>query len=616
MCLAHSSGKKGTADEARISAETQIPVDRLSVLLQQMSKLRLVRRLAVGHWEIIHDLLAKNVITELISEEERRFKQAREFLDARARTFEEYRDSLKVYEMKDLWAKREQLSPAGLSAQERAVLLLSMATVDANDIRDAAHIYGDDIEDVRGELTDPARWSAPGWCWLAAMGRDELLSLAQAAGRTGQTEGAVAYLRIGFLIGSGADIPSLANLIRGAFSGLRKFAEDTIECIALLATNANLDLLRALAQDAHPLVRRAAAKAIGHAGTRDDLVLLGDMARDEYPHPDAGGDPCVRDAAAEAIGRLGHRDGLPILRNMAHDQDHHVLCELAQAIARIGDPEELGLLAELAADGRSVPVQHAAARAYAELAAHGDLAQLRELVRAGNPIMQKGGAWVLGERGGPEDLPFVREMMKSNTADVRYASLAAIARLGGDDDLPLLRTIASGTDQNWPIRRMAVRAIGAIGKREDLAMLGEIAERNDGVKHLVGRAASRQSWRVAAREDPSILTRNLRTGRIPDTLSLLREVVSTVARQSPPQESLAAMSEIVLECEPVIARVAAEVVVPHTPEPQLRSFLNEHQQKLAPQVLAVFDWHLNAPRYLKDAYQNWQSRQTIPASRW
>ena len=498
VALAHTSGRKARADKPRIAAESGVSEQTLDRLLPDMMSLRLIRRLPTDEWEIAHDLLAKNVIAELISEDERRFKQAREFLDSRARAYDEHHDFLKVYEMKDLWAKRELLLPAGLHAPERSVLLLSMATLDANDIRNAAHIYGDDIEDIRGEFTDPARWSAPGWYWLAAMDRDDLLSLAQAAGKTGQTEGAVAYLRIASLIGSGADIPSLTDLIKGPFSGLRRFAEDTVECVSALAMNADPDMLRVLARDTHPLVRRAAAKAIGYAGTRDDLALLSDLARDEYPHPGAGGDPSVRDVVAEAIGRLGHADGLPILCNLAHDKDRCVLCEVAQAIARIGDPEGLTLLAELATDSQSVPVQHAAARAYADLAAHGDLAHLRELALAQNPIMQKAAAWALEEHGGPEELPRVREMMKSGSAGVRYAALAALAKLGGVDDLPALRAMALGGDPSWPVRRMAVRAIGALGTRDDLAILAEIAERNDGVKHLLGPAASYQSWRLAA----------------------------------------------------------------------------------------------------------------------
>jgi hypothetical protein len=296
-----------------------------------------------------------------------------------------------------------------------------------------------------------------------------------------------------------------------------------------------------------------------------------------------------------------------------------VLCEVAHAIGRIGDPESLRLLAELAASSRSVPVQHSAARAYAELASQGDLARLRELAaRTEDPIMQKRAAWVLAKRGAPEDVVLVREMMKSNNADVQYASLAAIAALGGTDDLPLLREIASNTPNqpHWPIRRMAVRAIGALGTREDLAILSEIAERNDGVKHLVGTAAARQSWRVAAREAPSIVLQNLRTGRIPDRLPLLGEVISAIAKQYPPEGALAAMSDFILECQPVISRAAAEAVVPRTPGPQLQTFLAENQQKMAPQVLAVFDWHLYAPGYLKGTYPSWKSRQTIPPWLW
>ena len=248
---------------------------------------------------------------------------------------------------------------------------------------------------LRGELTDPAKWSAPGWYWLATVSPEGLLRAAQAIGRTGQTEGAIAYVRIASLIGSGADIAGLASLIKGPFSRLRKLAEDTIECIASLADNTSIEVLRKLTRDEHPLIRRAAAKAIGYAGTLDDLTLLQDMADDEYPHAGAGGDTNVREAVAEAIGRLGHRDGLLTLRKMASDKDRNVCCEVAQAVERIGDPEGLELLPE---NEVSAANQRAIARAYVELATHHDVTRLRELARDAKPIMQIGAAWVCGAR--------------------------------------------------------------------------------------------------------------------------------------------------------------------------------------------------------------------------
>ena len=612
VALAHSSGKKGSADEARIAAETHVSPEKLSGLLAHMAKMRLARRMESGHWEIMHDLMAKSAIEGLVSEEDRRFKQVREILDAKAHTFDQYHDALAQYEINDLWTKREQLPPEHLRRQEPAVILLSMATMEPADMANAGNGYGHDIEDVRGELTDPARWSAPGWYWLSALKREDLLGLAQAAGKIGQIGGAVAYVRIASLIALSADVEGLANLLLGPFLGFPRLAEDTIVCMASLATETNLPLLRRMAKHEWPIVRRAAAKALGNVGTQDDLAILGEMAGDEYPRPGAAGDVSVRDAVAEAVGKLGYRKGLQILQVMVHDEWSDVLPAVAQAIARLGDAEGLPLLEGLAKANYS-PVQHIAARCFAEQSSHGDLALLREAAKDKNAVMQRGVAWVLKERGGQEDLPLLREMMKSSDRNVQYAAVAAIGKLGNAEDLPFLRQLATSTGGHWPIRQCAVRAIATIGEHEDFALLRDVAVRDE-VKHIVGRTASRVCWQLATREDIPMLEERLRRG---GSLEVLQAVISAMARQYRDDEMLTAMSAVMLNYSAVVAKMAADLAVPRASEQQLQDFLARYQQKLSPQVLAVFDWRLFSPPYLKDAYERWRKdRDKMPSNRW
>ena len=613
VTLAHSSGKKGSADESRVAAETHISPEKLTALLAHMVKMRLVRRLASGQWEIIHDLLAKSAVAELISEEERCFKEARELLDARARTFDRYHGVLAAHEIADLWTQREHLPSEHLDPLERAVLLLSMATMEAADVRNASYGYGHDIKDVRGELTDPATWSAPGWYWLSTLSREDLLGLARAAGMTRQMAGAMAYLKIASLIGSSADVAPLCDLFRGPFSELRKLAEDAIACVAGLATKENLPLLRGLAKNAHPYLRKVAAAGIGRVGTKDDLAILGQLASDEYPHPAVGGDFSVRDAVAGAVGNLGYREGLAILRAMVSDGDTDVLRAVARAIAKLGDEEGLPLLEDRVAKGHSWPAQHAAAKAYAELSTHGDVALLRESAKSGNAILQQGCAWVLRERGGPEDLPFLREMMKSSDWNVQHAAVAAVGKLGNVDDLPFLRKLATDSG-HWPLRRVAVRAISVIGQHADFTFLLDVAAKKDDVSHLVGAAAGRVCWQLATREDFPRLEAVIRS---PNTLEIWQGAINAMGRQFTDGEVLAEMSGVVLDSRPVVARMAAEIGVPRASEQQLRDFLARHQQKLSPQVLAVFDWCLYAPPYLRDTYKRWREKQNeMPPIGW
>jgi HEAT repeat protein len=613
VALAHSNGKKGVANESRLTTELQLPAGTLSGLLSQMAKMRLVRRLESGSWEIVHDLMAKSAMVELISEEERRFKQARELLEAKARRFDQSHGALSLDEMKDLWVKREQVAPGQLSAQDRSVLLQSMGTPDATEVANLGYDYGHDIEDKRGEITDPSRWSAPGWYWLSALTPENLLSLAQAVGKTRQLAGAVGYLRIASLVGSHEDVELLANLMSSTFGSFPKLVEDTIETMAVLATPLNLPLIRNLTESQRPDLRKAAATLLGCVGTHDDLAVLGGMASDEFPHSGSGGDLNVREAVAEAIGKLGHRDGLSTLMTMMKDHDSEVLANVAKAIAKIGDAEGLPMLEDLAKAG-SLPAQHVAAKAYAELSTHGDLSTARSSLKGGNAILQQGIIWMLRERGGSEDVPLIRELLKNTNRSVAYAAVAAIGAIGNADDLPFLRALAAGTDGNWPIRRAAVRAIGALGSREDISLLREIAARNDGVKHLVGRTAGRVVWQLARREDVQMLIEAIQS---PNTLEVIEAAVRALANQFSDGEVLAGLSQFILASHPVIARTAAEAAVHRALTQQLSQFLADHQMKLWPQVLAVFDWHLYAPRYLRDAHDRFRKeRTTVSPNSW
>ena len=101
------------------------------------------------------------------------------------------------------------------------------------------------------------------------------------------------------------------------------------------------------------------------------------------------------------------------------------------------------------------------------------------------------------------------------------------------------------------------------------------------------------------------------------SLEVVRAVVNAMARQFADGEVLDGMSNVILASQPVIARMAAEVTGVALWSDELRTFLLRNQQAVSPQVLAVFDWHLCAPSYLKDAYKHWQTqRRRMPYVVW
>jgi hypothetical protein len=185
--------------------------------------------------------------------------------------------------------------------------------------------------------------------------------------------------------------------------------------------------------------------------------------------------------------------------------------------------------------------------------------------------------------------------------------------LGNAEDLPLLRQLAIGTGGNWPIRQCAVRAIATIGDHNDFALLRDVAVKDE-VKHIVGQTAARVCWQLATREDFPIMRETLRRGGL---IVVLQAVVRAMARQYVDGEVFTAMSEVMVNFSPVVARMAAEIAVPRASEQQLRDFLARYQQKLSPQVLAVFDWFLYAPPYLRDTYKRWREKQNeMPPIGW
>lgn len=79
--------------------------------------------------------------------------------------------------------------------------------------------------------------------------------------------------------------------------------------------------------DADPVVRAAAAEAIGKIGSDDAVAVLGPLLRDR--------DSNVRERAALALARLGRPDALPVLRSAANiEPDQAARAALAEAIRR------------------------------------------------------------------------------------------------------------------------------------------------------------------------------------------------------------------------------------------------------------------------------------------
>jgi HEAT repeat protein len=207
-------------------------------------------------------------------------------------------------------------------------------------------------------------------------------------------------------------------------------------------------------------------------------------------------------------------------------------------------------------------VRVAAAEAIGRLGAAAGLPLLHEMSSDWDSRVRQAAAAAIGRLGSADDLPRLREMTREEHEGVHVAAAHAIGRVGSADDLALLREMTR--DEHSGVRLAAAHAIGRVGSADDLALLREMTRDEDSD---VRRAALRDLLSLAKRED--------RVGLLAE--SLLHDC----------------------EDDQVSAAIVAGELAPRD---AVLAFIDQHGEGLRTRTLAVFDWFLYAPAYLKEAY--------------
>jgi HEAT repeat protein len=196
-----------------------------------------------------------------------------------------------------------------------------------------------------------------------------------------------------------------------------------------------LPLLRELAKDRLPLVRAAAAEALGHFAQPEARSLLRELAEDWHFQT-------AQDAATVALKSLPKTlvsaswpEALPLLRELAKDSDAKLRAAAAKALGRFAQPEARSLLHELAAWDSNAEVRVAAAEA-------------------------------LGRFAEPEALPLLRELAKQPPYEVRVAAAEALGRFAQPEALLLLRELALVRDPQVAVD--AILGLASLCSREEL----------------------------------------------------------------------------------------------------------------------------------------------------
>ena len=665
-CLARSGGEKGAANAARVSAETGVGRRDVETLLHEMGARRLVRRLSSGRWEIIHDHLARRVIERWVSEEERRFKYVREALEARARTIEIHHGFLTPPEMRDLWLFRHRLPPHSLSDSERLVILASMFTrVGAGEwtapmsartldrlglgwfwVSDLAPTSLLDMLSRLARIEHPSSDKVPSDLLGRILESRELSVLRNAAKDPGSRIRRAAVEALGN-IGTGDDLGLLREMAKDPDACVLRAAA---EAMAKVGMRDDVAFLREMAKDADWLVRRAAAEAIGKLPTGEDVGLLREMVTDA--------DWLVRLAAVEAIGKVGAGDDVALLWEMVKDIDEDVRDAALEAIGKVVTPDEVAFLRKMFNDVHAY-VRKAAVETIGKVVTRDDVAFLRDMAKDVDNGVRGAAVEAMGKVLMDADIPFLRDMAKDPDWWVRSAALHVIGKVGSRKDVGFLREMANDVD--WPVRRAALEAIGKLVTGEDVGFLREMAKDVEGP---VRRAALEAIWKLATGEDVGFLREmakdvegpvcraaleaigKLATGEgvgflremakevewevrqaaaaalgklgTGEDVGLLREMakdgewrvrqaaveaIGKFLERGVVTEAVDCLHQSLLDKSAAVSSAAVDVVTRYEDREVMMRFLDAHQDQMVTAALVVFDWHLYAPAFLREAYE-------------
>ncbi|MBM4318974.1 MAG: hypothetical protein FJ125_03220, partial [Deltaproteobacteria bacterium] len=261
---------------------------------------------------------------------------------------------------------------------------------------------------------------------LAALGEppaDELLAAA----------GELAGERWAALAGRGEIALELLVAALGSFGLDRRSAAyraGAARVLGLLRRERGLQpLLQALRQDAQPLVRAAAAQALGHLGLPAAALALRQGLVDSQEE--------VRTACADALAELGE----PVVPELLQAAAAIVRADWAVG-GKLGEPAVELLLHVLEAELGRTPAAARARGAARALGTIGDQRALEPLGRAlsaADPALRTTAAWALGDLGLPGVRPLLEGAAGAAEPALRAACMQALCQLGSIEDQPLLQ---------------------------------------------------------------------------------------------------------------------------------------------------------------------------------
>lgn len=228
----------------------------------------------------------------------------------------------------------------------------------------------------------------------------------------------------------------------------QRFGAESETLVADVLDAAGHAAARAAARDENPLLRRAAARALAHEPSEEDVAVLRALLADKDRSVETAavralgenkveaartellvrarlGFPEVRTAALEAVGTMGGEFVLDALVLGATDFDVTVRRAAAKGLANLADPAATGFLVGLLADGGDEEVRVAAREGVVKLGGRA-LPELVRLLHQPGSRMRRDAALLLARLGSPEAVSPLLAILTQRRGDAQVAEELAI----------------------------------------------------------------------------------------------------------------------------------------------------------------------------------------------